>query len=560
MLGNFHSNTFYVNIGGKFIITNNYVNLVDDHIMDDLHNPSSPRHVPLVELCLHFTVNNGISTEYNDEGVCIYSSASPDESTFAYAAKSLGIILVEKNSIFSIVDVLGRQIKLKIIVNMEFNNYRKRSSVICAIPKNNSVDIDYNKPILEFIDDCRIVLFTKGADSVMLNLVKKRSVDDNTIKYLKMYADDGLRSICFAKKELNKDEFLEWYKIYQQAEIDVENRYDRCTKLIDDLECDMRFQGVTGVEDKLQDGVADSIEYMTKAGIKTWMITGDNLEAAINIGLATNFIYSNSEKIDLTSIRIENEVNQTGKNAAYLYKKVIDDYITSLSLPNHNNIHRCLLIDGGTVNFICKNMSEDNCFIKLCMMTDTAICARMTPSNKGDMVSIIGKEHKMITLAIGDGANDCNMIQRADVGVGIKGNEGAQAFNVSDYGIAQFKFIVPLLLFHGRLTYRRMSKLVMYMFYKNILLTVPIWLYGFLSMFSGQLLYNDMLQQLFNIFFTAIPSIIFGSIEQDVDRNVTFKYPQLYKLGHINFYMNMRAFLTWILNAIYQSFIIISKH
>lgn len=40
-----------------------------------------------------------------------------------------------------------------------------------------------------------------------------------------------------------------------------------------------------------------------------------------------------------------------------------------------------------------------------------------------------------VTLAIGDGANDCNMIQMADVGVGIRGAEGLQAFNVSVEGV-----------------------------------------------------------------------------------------------------------------------------
>lgn len=43
-----------------------------------------------------------------------------------------------------------------------------------------------------------------------------------------------------------------------------------------------------------------------------------------------------------------------------------------------------------------------------------------------------------VTLAIGDGANDCNMIQSADVGVGLRGAEGMQAFNVRKTGILFF--------------------------------------------------------------------------------------------------------------------------
>ncbi len=65
-----------------------------------------------------------------------------------------------------------------------------------------------------------------------------------------------------------------------------------------------------------------------------------------------------------------------------------------------------------------------------------------------------------ITLAIGDGANDVAMIQAAHVGVGINGEEGLQAVRSSDYAIGQFRFLVPLLLVHGRYSYRRMTKLV----------------------------------------------------------------------------------------------------
>lgn len=72
------------------------------------------------------------------------------------------------------------------------------------------------------------------------------------------------------------------------------------------------------------------------------------------------------------------------------------------------------------------------------------------------------------TLSIGDGANDVAMIQEAHVGVGIRGEEGLQAVNASDFAIAQFRFLKVLLLKHGRYNYIRMSQVVRYMFYKNV--------------------------------------------------------------------------------------------
>lgn len=89
------------------------------------------------------------------------------------------------------------------------------------------------------------------------------------------------------------------------------------------------------------------------------------------------------------------------------------------------------------------------------------------------------------TLAIGDGANDVNMITAAHVGVGISGLEGQQAARTSDYAIGQFSYLIPLLFNHGRENYRRNSYLVIYMFYKNVLFVTAQFWFGFANAFSG---------------------------------------------------------------------------
>ena len=77
------------------------------------------------------------------------------------------------------------------------------------------------------------------------------------------------------------------------------------------------------------------------------------------------------------------------------------------------------------------------------------------------------------------------MIQAAHVGIGISGMEGLQAANAADYAIAQFRFLKRLLLVHGRWSYRRISKLVLYSFYKNTVLYLTQFWYVFLNAFSG---------------------------------------------------------------------------
>ena len=119
-------------------------------------------------------------------------------------------------------------------------------------------------------------------------------------------------------------------------------------------------------------------------------------------------------------------------------------------------------------------------------MADVVLACRVSPKQKADIVNMIRKRFpKKVTLAIGDGANDVNMITAAHIGIGIAGLEGQQAVRASDYAIAQFKFLRFLLFFHGREAYRRNAYAVSYMFYKNILETVPIYMFGLFSLFSG---------------------------------------------------------------------------
>lgn len=72
---------------------------------------------------------------------------------------------------------------------------------------------------------------------------------------------------------------------------------------------------------------------------------------------------------------------------------------------------------------------------------------RVSPLQKSEVVEMVKKQVKVITLAIGDGANDVGMIQTAHVGVGISGNEGLQAANSSDYSIAQVSWIYIYIYF-----------------------------------------------------------------------------------------------------------------
>ena len=130
--------------------------------------------------------------------------------------------------------------------------------------------------------------------------------------------------------------------------------------------------------------------------------------------------------------------------------------------------HSVVVIDGRTLGTIQAEESFHTLFQDLAILADSVICCRASPSQKAALVHAIRRRVSgSVTLAIGDGANDIAMIQEAHVGIGITGKEGSQAARVSDYSIAQFRFLNKLLLVHGRWNYIRTSKYVLATFWKR---------------------------------------------------------------------------------------------
>ena len=124
-----------------------------------------------------------------------------------------------------------------------------------------------------------------------------------------------------------------------------------------------------------------------------------------------------------------------------------------------------LIIDGDALKLVLEEPLKSK-FLLLCKQCKSVICCRVSPSQKALVVRMVKTGLDVMTLAIGDGANDVAMIQEAHVGVGIAGEEGRQAVMSSDYAIGQFRFLSRLVLVHGRWSYRRIAEMIANFFYK----------------------------------------------------------------------------------------------
>ena len=227
----------------------------------------------------------------------------------------------------------------------------------------------------------------------------------------------------------------------------------------------MLLMGGTAIEDRLQIGVPETIAELAKSGIKLWVLTGDKTETAINIGYACNLLTTDME---LLVLKADNRTD-TGI--------LLDETLQRMRTEKvSEDIKYALVIDGVTLKYALEDATKDK-VLAIGMNCASVICCRVSPKQKAQVVRLVKKGLKVMTLAIGDGANDVSMIQEANVGIGISGVEGRQAVMASDYAIAQFRFLRKLLIVHGRWSYIRTSEMIMGFFYKNIVWTFVLFWY-----------------------------------------------------------------------------------
>ena len=497
--------------------------------------------IKLFLLCL--ALCHSVITDQSTLPDISYKSSSPDETAMVNCARYFGMIfegrdvydnifLMEKNN-----EGKYEKISYKLLNCLDYSSERKRMAVIIRSPDN------------------KIYLFAKGADSVIGERVtQNKELIDITGEHLIKFAKHGLRTLMVAYRELTEEE----YNIFDYAYKLAMNNPEEKDKLLKDayalVEKNYYLLGATAIEDKLQDNISDVLFSFIEAGIKIWVLTGDKMDTAKSIAYSCKLLDHSFIIFQFDSFNIEN-INEAYLKIRENLKNFFKIYFEKNEKEKNNKYG--LIVSLNELNVILGNEEIENLFYSLAIKCNTVLCCRVSPKQKAQMVNLVKlRQPEVTTLAIGDGANDVNMITTASIGIGIMGVEGLQAARASDYCISEFQFLKRLLFVHGRESYRKNSFIVCYNFYKNFLFVLPQFWLGFVNYFSGQYLYDPWIYQLFNIIFASFPIVWFGIYDKEVSYDILINDSRYYTQGIINKLFHNKRFWKWVLYGIIQAFFV----
>ncbi|XP_019896179.2 phospholipid-transporting ATPase ID isoform X2 [Esox lucius] len=508
-----------------------------------MEEPSVQEFFRLLALC-----HTVMSEEKNED--LLYQAQSPDEGALVSAARNFGFVFRSRTPETITLYEMGTAVTYQLLAILDFNNVRKRMSVIVRNPAGQTK------------------LYCKGADTIIFDRLDPSNEDlmDTTSEHLNEFAGEGLRTLALAYKVLDRDFFEEWMTRLLLASTVMENREQRLADLYEEIETGLLLLGATAVEDKLQEGVPETIACLTLANIKIWVLTGDKLETAMNIGYSCNMLRDDMNEVFIISGHTAAEVQQQLRSAREhilglsRVSNTADEEKTEMfsndSVFEETIIAEYALIVNGHSLAHALEPELEQVLLETACLCKTVICCRVTPMQKAQVVELVKTNKMAVTLAIGDGANDVSMIRTAHIGVGISGQEGMQAVLASDYSFAQFRYLQRLLLVHGRWSYFRMCNFLFYFFYKNFAFTLVHFWFGFFCGFSAQTVYDQWFITLFNIVYTSLPVLAMGLFDQDVNEANSHRYPGLYRPGQLNLLFNKRQFFLCTLQGIVTSFLL----
>uniref|UniRef100_A0A8D3AGP4 Phospholipid-transporting ATPase n=1 Tax=Scophthalmus maximus TaxID=52904 RepID=A0A8D3AGP4_SCOMX len=356
--------------------------------------PPSRQFLTALSLC------HTVVTEWKEEAL-FYQSASPDEETLVGAARELGWVFLSRARDFISVSELGVTRQYQLLALLDFTSKRRRMSVLVREPEGG------------------LKLYCKGADIVILErLHKDLQYQERTERALELFSQACLRTLCVAVRSVPEASWEQWRKtLAQSAAMATCDRDALLEKLYDQMERELQLLGVTAIEDRLQEGVPETIALLQQAGLKVWVLTGDKKETAVNIGYSCKLLDPDTRLLEWQELRLARQMElwAVDKKMAGAKTAVV---LTGPELVNtrlYSKKTTCEVIKWPNICYKYSLPEWGSTFMSLAEHCQSVLCCRVTPGQKADIVKLVRKHTSSVTMAIGDGANDVNMIKSKSV-------------------------------------------------------------------------------------------------------------------------------------------------
>ncbi|XP_063891016.1 probable phospholipid-transporting ATPase IIB [Helicoverpa armigera] len=445
--------------------------------------------------------------------LCDYQASSPDEVALVKWTDMMGVSLYRRDlhNISLKLRAANEIIQYTILQIFPFTSESKMMGII--VQEENTGKITY---------------YVKGADVALSKLIDSQWLNTEC----KKLAADGLRTLVMAKRNLTKEEYLQFEGEYKEACLSA-NRNERTPAVLAKIQRGLTLLAVTGVEDRLADDVPRTLAMLRTAGIKIWMLTGDKLETALCIA---------------RSLQLGGGTHwHTARSCSS--RRDAHALLSALSSAGDD---MDLIIEGETLEVCLQSYEEE--FVEVLCRCSGVVVARCSPTQKARVARLL-RARKHVVAAVGDGGNDVAMIQEADIGVGIEGAEGRAASLAGDVSIRQFAYLARLLLVHGRRSAMRSAALSLFIVHRGLIVSTMQAVFSVVFYFSSVSLYPGFLMVGYGTVFTMLP--VFSLVlDKDIPSSTALRHPQLYKQLSKGRQLSYKSFYIWTDISIYQGAVI----
>jgi len=347
----------------------------------------------------------------------------------------------------------------------------------------------------------------------------------------------GFRTLILARRRLLSEEYVHCTKAWAAACTAEHDRDARKAEAAAVFEKDLQYIGLTVLEDRLQDGVPRTIATIRAANIRFWVLTGDKAETAMEVAKSCLILDS--------TMHIQFVLG--AQNSGDALKK-LQTAINHIS----DDQPLGLVIDGYTLEQVLKDAAASRALQQLGMASTSCVACRLSPLQKKDVVQLMKSyDPQVVTLAIGDGANDVPMIQAAQVGIGVRGKEGTSAIRASDIIVSEFRFLGNLLFCHGRKYYRRIATYLLWYLYKQLLFLWPNVIHSLSQEHISSSCWPSTIQDLTDVI-QELGCMAFLLMDTDLSDDEALRSPGLYLWGQQRKGYDLFVFSEWMAYATFH--------